>query len=179
MALTLRETAEEELPAVLALEADPDVSPWITAWPAERHLRAIQDPDEAHMAFWDESRHEGFLLLAGLRNENHSVELRRIALRRRGEGLGAAALDLALAHAFGSCTAHRVWLDVLEDNMRAQRLYERAGFAAEGLMREAHLLPDGSFASLRLMSTLRGDWERRKDGPAASDTERPGPPRVP
>lgn len=179
MALTLRETAEEDLPAVLALEADPDVAPWITAWPAERHLRAIRVPDEAHLAFWDGTLHAGFLLLAGIRNENRSVELRRIALRRRGEGLGSAALDLALTHAFGGCGAHRVWLDVLEENIRAQRLYDRAGFAVEGVMRDAHLLPDGSFVPLRLMSTLRGDWERRKDGSSTSCRARPGPRRVP
>lgn len=89
MALTLRETAEEELPAVLALEADPDVSPWITTWPAERHLRAIQDPDEAHMAFWEETRHEGFLLLAGLRTSGSTSS--RTTCARSGSTNGPAS----------------------------------------------------------------------------------------
>lgn len=162
MGLMLRATVEADLPAVLALEADPDVAPWITSWPAARHREAISDPDQAHLTFIDGDRSVGFLLLAGLTGQNRSVELRRIALSRRGEGLGAAALTLTLEHAFGSCAAHRVWLDVLPDNARALRLYERTGFLAEGLLREAHLLPDGSFASLRLMSILHEEWARRR-----------------
>jgi RimJ/RimL family protein N-acetyltransferase len=161
VALRLRDTAEPDLPAVLALEADPDVAPWITRWSAARHRRAITDADEAHLIFRDGPRTAGFLLLAGLSGEHRSVELRRIALSRRGEGLGAVALDLALGHAFATFGARRVWLDVLPGNVRAERLYERAGFVDEGILREAHLLPDGSLASLRLMSTLAEDWAAR------------------
>jgi diamine N-acetyltransferase len=114
-----------------------------------------------HLIFRDGPQVVGFLLLAGLSGENRSVELRRIALSPRDEGLGGAALDRALGHAFATFGARRVWLDVLPGNVRAQRLYERAGFVEEGLLREAHLLPDGSLASLRLMSTLAVDWTAR------------------
>jgi RimJ/RimL family protein N-acetyltransferase len=165
VALRLRDTAEPDLPAVLAIEADPDVAPWITRWSAARHRRAISDADEAHMVFRDGPHVAGFLLLAGLSGEERSVELRRIALSHRGEGLGAVALDLALGRAFASFGARRVWLDVLPENVRAQRLYERAGFVEEGLLHEAHLLPDGSLASLRLMSTQAEDWAARDTSP--------------
>lgn len=173
MPLRLRATAEANLPAVLALEADPDVAPWISGWPAARHREAISDPDQAHLTFVDGDAGVGFLLLAGLTGQNRSVELRRIALNHRGEGLGAAALGLALEHAFGTCAAHRLWLDVLPDNARALRLYERSGFRSEGLLREAHLLPDGSFTSLRLMSILKEEWARRR---LQTDGSREAPP---
>jgi diamine N-acetyltransferase len=164
--LSLRPTRPEDLDHVLALEADPDVSAWTATWPRERHLQAISDEDEAHLSIFEGPRHAGFALLIGVHDRNRAIELRRIALAQRGAGAGAQALDLVLDHAFGTCEAHRVWLDVMPGNARAQRVYERAGFVCEGVAREAHLLPDGSFAPLRVMSILVHEW-RGGDGPRA------------
>jgi RimJ/RimL family protein N-acetyltransferase len=158
VALKLRETLEGDLPEVMAIEGDPDVSPWITVWPADRHRRALSEPDEAHMIFSRSGRTVGFLLLAGLGAADESVELRRIALSRRGAGLGAGALDLALGYAFDVLNSRRVWLDVLPGNVRALRLYDRAGFADDGPAPHRHLLPDGSSLPLRLMSITETDF---------------------
>ncbi len=158
MALKLRETLEADLPDVMAIEGDPDVSPWITVWPAERHRRALAEPDEAHMIFSRRGRTVGFLLLAGLSDASRSIELRRIALSCRGQGLGAGALDLALGYAFDVLDGRRVWLDVLAGNVRALRLYDRAGFADDGPAPQRHLLPDGSSLPLRLMSITATDF---------------------
>ena len=167
MELSLADTTEADLDAVVALESDPDVSPWISPWPRERHLRAISDGDLAHLSFRcaDGEAFAGFLLLAGLLNPDRSVELRRIALRTRGHGLGAQALGLALGHCFGALGARRVWLDLLPDNDRAATVYSRAGLADDGILENAHPLPDGSLAPLRLMSISAEDW-RRADGSA-------------
>jgi RimJ/RimL family protein N-acetyltransferase len=159
MALVLRETVEAALPAVIAIESATEVARWVTVWPHERHRRAISDPDEAHLTAADGEEIIGFVLLAGLAGPHRSVELRRIAIARRSAGLGRKTLNLALELAFGHYQAHRVWLDVLPDNERARRLYISCGFVQEGLLREAHLHPDGSFSPLLLMSTLRTDRE--------------------
>lgn len=155
MSLELRETVEQDLPAILAIEADPDVAPWVTRWPLERHRAAIAEADEAHLVLCDEQALVGFALLAGLSGQPRSIELRRIALSSRGAGLGALALAIVLDHSFGALRAGRVWLDVLPGNRRALRLYERAGFVDEGLLADAHLLPDGSSVPLRVMSIRR------------------------
>jgi diamine N-acetyltransferase len=155
VALELRETVEQDLPGILAIEADPDVAPWITRWPLERHRLAVAEPDEAHLALYDGGSLVGFVLRAGLCDQTRSVELRRIALGRRGAGIGAGALALVLDHVFGGLRAVRVWLDVLPGNARALRLYERAGFIDEGMLPDAHLLPDGSSVALRVMSIRR------------------------
>lgn len=166
MALKLRETVERDLPEVMAIEGDPDVSPWITVWPAERHRRALAEPDEAHMIF-SHGRTVGFLLLAGLNDPHRSIELRRIALSCRGAGLGAGALDLALGYAFDVLDGRRVWLDVLPGNARALLLYERAGFADDGPAPHRHLLPDGSSLPLRLMSITETDFRAPARGTGA------------
>jgi diamine N-acetyltransferase len=102
----------------------------------------------------------GFVILA-LNRPHNAIELRRIAIARRGIGLGRAALEATLDHAFGSCAAHRVWLDVMLDNERARGLYESAGFVAEGVMRDAHRLGD-SYLPLCLMSILEPEWRERR-----------------
>jgi diamine N-acetyltransferase len=101
----------------------------------------------------------GFVLLAGLTNENRSVGLRRIVVEPAGRGLGRAALALVLDHAFDGLGAHRVWLDVKVDNARARRAYEAVGFVAEGVLRDA-LLTDGRYESLVVMSVLAHERAR-------------------
>ena len=49
--MDLRATADEDLPEVLALEADPDLAPWIGVWSAAQHRDAISEPDQAHLTF--------------------------------------------------------------------------------------------------------------------------------
>jgi RimJ/RimL family protein N-acetyltransferase len=170
VALELRYSTEADLPQVLTLEADPDVAPWITRWPRERHLRAISDPDETHMTFWDGNRREGYLLLAGVSDDTGAIELRRIVLARRGAGHGAQALRLALRHCFGELVAARVWLDVVPTNERALRLYAQIGFSGEGPPSGLHPLPARLIAPLRVMSISRERWAATPAAPQTRHT---------
>ena len=160
VALRLRDTTPEDLGLVLEMEAAAGAAPWIVRWSRERHERAIVDLDEAHLLVCDGEQPVGFVLLAGLTNENRSVELGRIVIEPAGRGLGRAALRLVLDRAFGELGAHRVWLDVKVDNARARRAYEAVGFVEEGVLRDA-LLTDGRYESLAVMSVLA--HERARD----------------
>jgi diamine N-acetyltransferase len=159
VALRLRDTTSDDLGLVLEMEAAAGAAPWIVRWSRERHERAMVDPDEAHLLVCDGDRPVGFVLLAGLTNENRSVGLRRIVVEPAGRGLGRAALALVLDHAFDGLGAHRVWLDVKVDNARARRAYEAVGFVAEGVLRDA-LLTDGRYESLVVMSVLAHERAR-------------------
>ena len=166
MDLSLTPTTEADLDAVVALESDPDVAPWISPWPRERHLRAISAEELAHLSFRDaDGAFAGLLLLAGLSDPERSIELRRIALRVRGRGLGAQALQAALAHCFEALGAQRVWLDLLPDNERAAAVYRRVGLTDEGVVENAHPLPDGSLGPLRFMSISSDDWRATRTAP--------------
>ena len=48
-----------------------------------------------------------------------------------GRGLGTEAMQLAVAHAFGPLEIARLNLEVLVENTRAQRVYEKVGFVAK------------------------------------------------
>jgi diamine N-acetyltransferase len=156
--VALRPTTSSDLASVLEIEADPEVSPWITCWPAERHLEAIISPDEAHLTVVRADRTVGFVLLAGLGDPARVIELRRIALSSRGAGIGYAALAQTLRVAFTEHDAQRVWLDVLPGNLRARHVYQSSGFRFERLLPGAHPSPDGPLPLL-VMSIQRPDWE--------------------
>ena len=85
------------------------------------------------------------------------MELRRIVATRRGEGLGRRALGLVLQHGFEVLGAHRIWLDVMVENARAQRAYAAAGFVREGVLRDALRVGD-EYRSLVVMSVLAHEW---------------------
>jgi RimJ/RimL family protein N-acetyltransferase len=70
----------------------------------------------------------------------------------RGQGIGAHLIrrSLAAAKAFGF---HRVELTVREDNANALALYEKVGFATEGVQRHA-VQVDGVYEDLILMAVL-------------------------
>ncbi|HXD55399.1 MAG TPA: GNAT family protein [Solirubrobacteraceae bacterium] len=169
MDLSLRDTTEADLRAVQALECDPDVAPWISPWPRERHVRTFSDADMAHLTYSAaDGRFEGFLLLAGLTDPAGSLELRRIALQSRGRGLRSAAFELALARCFDTYGARRVWLDMLPSNERAAAVYARAGLLDEGILVNAHPLPDGSLGHLRVMSISARERAATRASPRVS-----------
>jgi diamine N-acetyltransferase len=159
--LLLRRATEADLEFVLSAEADPEVAPFIVRWSAERHRRAMEAADEESLIVADGERPVGFALLAGLEDPNRVVELRRIVIVRRGEGIGRRALEMLLERAFVELGAHRVWLDVRPHNERARRAYAAVGFVEEGLMRDAARTPSGDYEPLILMSMLEPEWRER------------------
>jgi RimJ/RimL family protein N-acetyltransferase len=78
----------------------------------------------------------------------------------RGRGYGTDALQLILHYAFYELNMFRVGLDVIANNARAIRAYEKVGFRREGALRSA-VLRDGQRYDLVLMGILRDEWQRR------------------
>ncbi|HZZ04017.1 GNAT family protein [Paraburkholderia sp.] len=74
----------------------------------------------------------------------------------RGRGVGEAATRLTLEHAFSDLNLHRVSLTVLASNARAIALYEKVGFRAEGLMRQA-AFKGGHYFDVIPMAMLTAD----------------------
>ncbi len=73
-------------------------------------------------------------------DESHGSARLRLSMRpgSRGRGYGTEAIDLVLGLAFDGYGLHRVGLEVLALNPRAQALYEGVGFIVEGRRREAY-----------------------------------------
>jgi diamine N-acetyltransferase len=160
--LRLRPTMLSDLDWVGSMENDAANRPFITPWERTQHEGAIRIPDFRHFiieAGPDEPR-AGFVILQGLRNPHHSVELKRLVIHSKGQGRGRVCVRLLKHMAFAELHAHRFWLDVKALNVRAQSLYAKEGFVEEGRLRESVRTGDG-YDSLIVMSLLDREYDAR------------------
>ncbi|NER79484.1 MAG: GNAT family N-acetyltransferase [Leptolyngbya sp. SIO1D8] len=159
----LRPTIASDLDFVLAAERASENEPFVGQWSRDRHLHACQHPDERHWIIVDAATQEpvGYVILLGAQDPNQCLLVKRMVITRKGQGFGKAALEQVLHQAFLELQAHRVWLDVMEDNSRAYTLYRKLGFVEEGKMRECMKKSRG-FVSLHLMSVLRSEFMTRQ-----------------
>ncbi|MGF1521434.1 MAG: GNAT family N-acetyltransferase [Leptolyngbyaceae cyanobacterium] len=158
-AIWLQPTTAEDLDFVLSLERNPDNVPFIGQWSRDRHSQSCRSQNECHWLIIERKTEErvGYVILLDVQNPDRSLHIKRVVIAQKGRGFGKAALQQVLQEAFGELQAHRVWLDVMEDNPRAYSLYRRLGFVTEGKLRECMKKPRG-FISLWLMSMLRVEF---------------------
>lgn len=88
----------------------------------------------------------------------------RIGLYRqteRGKGIGTWATEITRDFAFEVLKLHRLELDVYSFNARAEKVYLKAGFQREGVLRDA-VLDGEKYADDILMSILESEWKELK-----------------
>jgi diamine N-acetyltransferase len=164
--LHLRPTMLSDLEFVAAVESDSHNVPFISPWERTQHEGALRFPDFRHFIV-EAGAHgsrDGFVILQGCRNPHRSVELKRIVLQPKGQGLGRACVRLLKQLAFRDLKAHRFWLDVKALNTRAKLLYDSEGFTEEGRLRESvRVTIDGAdgYDSLIVMSMLDREYQAR------------------
>ncbi|UFJ39275.1 GNAT family N-acetyltransferase [Brevibacillus humidisoli] len=160
--IRLRHAGRDDLPFILRTEGETENRQYVSQWSGEQHHTAMLNNDYAYLLIeaLAERRPLGYVIIAGLKNPNRSVELLRIALAERGKGYGREALQLIKHWVFTECRAHRLWLDVKEGNGRAQHLYRSEGFVIEGTLRECIKVEGSSddYESLIVMSILSGEY---------------------
>lgn len=91
----------------------------------------------------------------------------RIALfhpQYRNAGLGSWMTAVTRDFAFGVLGLHRLSLEVFSFNPRAQRVYQKAGFRREGMLRDA-VLDGQNYGDIILMSLLEQEWHQRSAPP--------------
>ena len=86
-------------------------------------------------------------------SRNASIGL-TIATVHRAKGYGRDAVRLLLDYGFNKRNLHRMQLETLATNDRAQRAYLACGFVEEGRLRE-HAYARGQFVDVVVMSVLR------------------------
>jgi diamine N-acetyltransferase len=151
---------------IVGQEQRPDYAAFIHRWPQEQHERNLTDPDKLYLIARDDAgERQAFVILAGLSSKTRKFEVVRMAVVRPGTGIGKPLLAGVMAMAFGKLGADRLWLDVFDDNVRACRLYEAAGFRKEKAPGQVALKADGRRGSLVIMSIAAADY-RGLIGPA-------------
>ncbi len=119
---------------------------------------------EFHLRTLEDDRLIGFVALHTI-EWNNQAALLAIGIGEpayRGRGYGTDALLLALHYGFEELNLHRVGLNVIANNARAIRTYERIGFRREGALRGA-VSRDGSRYDVLLMGMLKDEWDTEKE----------------
>lgn len=75
------------------------------------------------------------------------------------KGYGTEVMGLLLKHGFSTLNLHMIYLRVYEDNHRAIRAYEKAGFIIDGTLRQM-FYRDGVYLDVIFMSLLRTEWRK-------------------
>lgn len=153
-----RLTEEKDLDFVLKTEAHPENIEFVYQWSKEEHFQYIEDKDSLHIII-ENSQGDlvGYMMISGITSPHKVIELKRLAIQEKGKGIGKEAVDFSKKLAFENLKAHRLWLDVRDINVVAQRLYIDQGFVTEGLLRECHLF-NGVYESMVIMSILEKEY---------------------
>jgi RimJ/RimL family protein N-acetyltransferase len=180
--VVLRPVVAQDIPALLAALADPEVlrltgsvhddTEVIAGEDQEQALREYyaarnQQPDRLDLAVIDRAsgRCVGEVVLNEWEEGNRSCNFRTmIGPDGRDRGLGTEALRLIAGYGFEVLGLHRISLEVYAFNPRARRVYEKVGFVAEGVLREA-LRYNGEYVDATVMSVLDYEWARHRGRP--------------
>ncbi|MCR6633214.1 MAG: GNAT family N-acetyltransferase [Magnetospirillum sp.] len=104
-----------------------------------------------------ETRPCGYLSIMAIHAVFRSAEMGVTigAPEERGQGLGRDAMRLGLGYCWDALALERVTLRIYGDNQAAIRCYQGAGFAVEGVLRQAAFL-GGRRVDITLMGALKG-----------------------
>jgi len=153
-ALRIVFTDNHDIAFVVAAEQSAENAQYIGSWSYDEHESAIMDANVHHLIFTDSAGDNvGYAILRGITDTNDSIELMRIVITKKGKGYGNLAISLIKKWCFEVRKAHRLWLDVRENNLCAQHVYKRQGFRREGVLRECIKIGD-EYQSLVVMSIL-------------------------
>jgi aminoglycoside 6'-N-acetyltransferase len=156
--LVLRPIAEDDLDALLAILAEPEVARWWGPQAEQPDREELLGPD-ARFAVVVDGTVAGWLAC----EENTDPMYRHVGLDLflttplHGRRLGREALRLAIAH-YLERGHHRFTIDPAADNERAIRAYAAVGFKPVGLMREYELGADGTWHDGLLMDLLAAEF---------------------
>lgn len=73
-----------------------------------------------------------------------------------GKGIATEVIRLCSKFAFENLKVFKLFMDVIDDNKAAIRVYEKNGFHTEGLLKK-HLLLKGKYHDLRILSKFNQD----------------------
>jgi RimJ/RimL family protein N-acetyltransferase len=169
--VSLRPLVEDDVPLLARWFFDPDVSHWLQISEDPPHLRtteAIRERfeimrDDPFTEVWRidaDERPIGHIELVGVHELQRRAEM-HLSIGEKdvwGRGHGTRAVRLVLYHAFEDLRLRRVFAMADADNVRVIRLFERCGFAREGLLRE-HRLRHGRPVDMVVMGLLGREYE--------------------
>lgn len=125
-----------------------------------RFVAAAQDTGQSmHMSVCDDQDvYQGTISLKNIDLENRNAEY-AVSMHGDAQGKGFAVFGTReiLKIAFETLNLEKVYLNVLEDNPRAIRFYEKMNFHREGVF-EKHIYQDGRYKDLLWYCMFRTEY---------------------
>ena len=150
--LCLRPWRESDAPGVERAYADPDIQRWhgrsmtsgeALSWVQSWGVRWV-DESAAGWAVVDDGRLVGRITYRSIDLTDGSAEVGYwVVPEARGRRIASRALTVASAWMLDVIGLHRIWLVHSVQNVASCRVAERAGFVAEGTMRDQARHADG------------------------------------
>lgn len=116
-----------DLAAFARMEQQDDTSAFILPYSLAEHRARFVETAVVYLRIMHGEQLCGFFLLV-LEDDLRSVEFRRVVVAEAARGIGSQAIALLLEYCHQVLKRRRIWLDVFEENARAQHIYEKLGF---------------------------------------------------
>lgn len=157
--ISIHKTQKKDIDIILAMENTTENAQFIIPNSKEEHIKLVADSNIEHLLIKSSNDNSivGFVILAGLDNTNNSIEFRRIVISQKGKGYGRKVIKEIKKYCFTKLKCHRLWLDVLDTNQRAFKLYVSEGFKQEGILRDCLLL-NNEYKNLIVLSILENEY---------------------
>jgi diamine N-acetyltransferase len=163
--VTLREIEETDLDTIVKWRNDPDTIRYLFSYlPLNMHRQAkwfeSYNADRTSQLFMIEDAADhcriGTCGFTSIDYRNQRAELSIIIGEKNylGRGYASEATRLLIDYGFLTLNLRKIYLQVLETNAAAIKLYRRLGFEVEGTLKE-HYFQDGTFVNVILMSKFR------------------------
>jgi RimJ/RimL family protein N-acetyltransferase len=174
--ITLRELSRDDIPAVNQWRRDPVVADGVGAprrfIGLDVDLKWFDDylthrSSEVRCAVCLEASGElvGMVSLIRIDPVHRHAEYNAVIGRRdvQHRGLGTAATRAMMRHGFLDLNLHRIYVSILTQNVGSVRMCEKAGFKAEGIIRDG-AYKNGRYHDLTLMGALKHEWQAEETG---------------
>ena len=129
--IRIRTACLADEPFMRDVECEADNARWVGHWPKPWRIARFGDPDFMQCIIErTNGTPVGILIFRNICHPEEKLELKRIALLDKGNGLGREALRLAQRWAFDTLGAPTLYLGTKAENHRAQHVYLSVGFRA-------------------------------------------------
>ncbi len=163
----LRQLLEKDCKFMLECMSDPNVNTYMNIDGNNMKIEdcisfvknSLNDKKNIHFAITDNNDNwVGTISLKNIDEKNKSAEYAIITSSKiHGKGYAYEATKQLLNYAFDELGLNRIYLDVLVDNVRANKFYKKCGFKLEGTFREAIMIK-GNIYDLNWYSILKKEY---------------------
>lgn len=156
--IKIREAKIKDLDFIIKTENEPENKDNVFQWSKGKHLAEMKDDNILYTIIENINGNKiGYAIIAGLKDKNNTIELRRVVINPKNKGYGTGFLQLIKEYTFKDLNYHKLWLDFFITNKKVENLYKRNGFKKEGVLRDKYLYKDG-YISMVVMSILEDEY---------------------